>query len=79
MLLSLTLRNEVLMGAEHGAQLRNRTLIGLSFSICSQGERLTGAFNFLFRPLSEGRILKKMVHSTIRNRNVNRPTRLPLI
>jgi hypothetical protein len=56
-----------------GAQLRNRTLIGLSFSICSQGERLTGAFNFFFRPLSEGRILKKIVYNTILDRNVNQP------
>jgi hypothetical protein len=45
MLMSLTLRNKLLMGAEHGAQLLNRALIGFSFSICSQGERLTGAFN----------------------------------
>jgi hypothetical protein len=63
----------LLIGAEHGAQLLNRALIGFSFSICSQGERLTGAFNRFYCPLSEGRILKKIVYNTIGNRNVNQP------
>jgi hypothetical protein len=56
MLLSLTLRNELLMGAEH------EMLVGFTFRICSQGERLTLAFNFFLRPLSEGRILTKMIY-----------------
>jgi hypothetical protein len=30
-----------------GNKLRNHTLVGLSYSICSQGDRLTGAFNYL--------------------------------
>jgi hypothetical protein len=42
MLLSFTLRNELLTGAEH------EKLIGFSFRICSQGERLTMAFNFFY-------------------------------
>jgi hypothetical protein len=47
MLMSLTLRNELLTGAEHGkAELLNHSLIGFSFRIGSQGERLTEAFNF---------------------------------
>ena len=36
----------------------NHTLVGLSYSICSQGDRLTGAFNYDY-PLPEGPILKK--------------------
>jgi hypothetical protein len=45
--MSLTLRNELLTGAEHGkAELLNHSLIGFSFRIGSQGERLTEAFNF---------------------------------
>ena len=39
-------------------KLRNHTLVGLSYSICSQGDRLTGAFNYDY-PLPEGPILKK--------------------
>ena len=39
MLLSFTLRNELLIGAEH------EKLVGFSFRNCSQGERLTLAFN----------------------------------
>jgi hypothetical protein len=41
-------------------KLRNHTLVGLSYSICSQGDRLTGAFNY-YHPLPEGPILKKIV------------------
>ena len=41
-------------------KLRNHTLVGLSYSICSQGDRLTGAFNYYY-PLPEGPILKKMI------------------
>lgn len=49
MLLSLTLRIELLTGAEHGkAELLNHSLIGFSFRIGSQGERLTEAFNFCY-------------------------------
>ena len=44
------------MGAEH------EMLVGFTFRICSQGERLTLAFNFFLRPLSEGRILTKMIY-----------------
>ena len=44
-------------------KLRNHTLVGFSYSICSQGDRLTGAFNY-YHPLPEGPILKK-----IRNAN----------
>jgi hypothetical protein len=40
-------------------KLRNHTLVGFSYSICSQGDRLTGAFNYYY-PLPEGPILKKM-------------------
>ena len=42
-------------------KLRNHTLVGLSYSICSQGDRLTGAFNYYY-PLPEGPILKKIVN-----------------
>ena len=58
MLLSLTLRNELLTGAEH------EKLSDLPLGICSQGERLTGAFNLYLRPLSEGRLLMKMIYLT---------------
>ena len=40
-------------------KLRNHNLVGLSYSICSQGDRLTGAFNYYY-PLPEGPILKKI-------------------
>ena len=40
----------------------NHTLVGLSYSICSQGDRLTGAFNY-FYPLPEGPILKKITYT----------------
>jgi hypothetical protein len=42
-------------------KLRNHTLVGLSYSICSQGDRLTGAFNYYY-PLPEGPILKKITN-----------------
>jgi hypothetical protein len=42
-----------------GNKLRSHTLVGLSYSICSQGDRLTGAFNYYY-PLPEGPILKKI-------------------
>lgn len=42
-------------------KLRNHTLVGLSYSICSQGDRLTGAFNYYY-PLPEGPILKKIIN-----------------
>ena len=45
-----------------GNKLRNHTLVGLSYSICSQGDRLTGAFNYYY-PLPEGPILKKISYS----------------
>ena len=40
----------------------NHTLVGLSYSICSQGDRLTGAFNYYY-PLPEGPILKKIAYT----------------
>jgi hypothetical protein len=43
-------------------KLRNHTLVGLSYSICSQGDRLKGAFNYYY-PLTEGPILKKTLNS----------------
>ena len=48
-------------------KLRNHTLVGLSYSICSQGDRLTGAFNYYY-PLPEGPILKKIINSIGCNR-----------
>ena len=42
-------------------KLRNHTLVGLSYSICSQGDRLTGAFNYYY-PLPEGPLLKKIIN-----------------
>ena len=42
-------------------KLRNHTLVGFSYSICSQGDRLTGAFNYYY-PLPEGPILKKILN-----------------
>jgi hypothetical protein len=41
-------------------KLRNHTLVGFSYSICSQGDRLTGAFNYYY-PLPEGPKLKKTI------------------
>ena len=48
-------------------KLRNHTLIGFSYSICSQGDRLTGAF-ISYYPLPEGPILKKMIDNIGSNR-----------
>ena len=48
-------------------KLRNHTLVGLSYSICSQGDRLTGAFNYYY-PLPEGPILKKIMNDIGCNR-----------
>ena len=53
--MSLTLRNELLMGAEH------EKLVGLPLGSVRK-ERLTVAFNLFLRPLSEGRILTKMIY-----------------
>ena len=45
-----------------GNKLLTTPLVGLSYSICSQGDRLTGAFNYYY-PLPEGPILKKIVYT----------------
>jgi len=58
----------------------NHTLVGLSYSICSQGDRLTGAFNYYY-PLPEGPILKKISNTnrwerkcqTVRNSSRENP------
>jgi len=48
LLLSLTLRIELLMGAEHGAEFLNRTLIGFSFRYLFARRETDGAFNLSY-------------------------------
>lgn len=61
--MSFTLRNELLMGTEHGS-LTALALVGISFRFIVRKERLTGAFNLCYRPLPEGRLLKKINERT---------------
>jgi hypothetical protein len=62
--MSLTLRNGLLTGAEHGELTANHTLSDCPLDICSQGETDRGLQLFHF-PLPEGPILKKITYTTL--------------
>jgi hypothetical protein len=62
--MSLTLRNGLLMGAEHGELTANHTLSDCPLDTCSQGETDRGLQLFHF-PLPESPILKKITNTTL--------------